>query len=736
MAIQEKSFQPADYQKYVERGPDHIVNWEEMSTKVTKLFGEEATRRENIKADIDERTQSLYDQLAEVEVNKDGKWSDEVLSGANQIRKALTTYNSLLKKGAISVTEYKTQMERVKGQMSELNIITKELGSTYDAHQVRLNVGENGEITAAPDEIALFGSASGYGKLKDTKIYIDPVTMNAFMYKLDKNGKIPDFTKNPEKFMAINNARSILNYTNDRSQYIVSDVSKGMADQVGTFINEKLIKYVTKDNDGTYIMSEEGIRLMESDPNIKADFDDLKNIVYEKLTAEGDKGIANTIASLDSRYIMAMSETEFKAKGGTDKKFFIKINPDASDGMTYEFNDDAAKQEAIDAIKADVSTNLELMMGHKKEKSSPDFEPDPSNTDIAVTQEEERQIGFLGRVQDIAVGDLNAFSSGATQGIIDINDTIRNAGGSEDDMIDSIKRQGDSIVIEYQNGRPITINRKDANGEFKTTEQLMSDLYQIVIPQGSRSDKSFDDLLKMYTDSGKGITKSTRDMTDPEILKELQVNRAKENLKAANSEVENYEPTPDEIKEELKNVNITEEEVAKAKADGKITYVGEDAVGYSSRDPYTVKSSGAAIIRAEGDDLPTMTGEEALKQATGAEPDAQKLPRTWFTNDKIDGAMEKVFDAYLPRKFRAKAEIKVGKDNKIEVTYNGQRIEVDGVTNIKVTNPSAWFWNIAGGGSTYEGLNQAISKAAKHIVDKENKILRTRGGGGALPTAY
>ena len=54
--------------------------------------------RENVKADIDERTQSLYDQLAEVEVNKDGKWSDEVLSSANQIRKALGTYNFFIKK--------------------------------------------------------------------------------------------------------------------------------------------------------------------------------------------------------------------------------------------------------------------------------------------------------------------------------------------------------------------------------------------------------------------------------------------------------------------------------------------------------------------------------------------------------------------------------------------------------------------------------------------------------------
>ena len=729
MAIQEKSFQPADYQKYVQRGPDSYVNWEKMSQDVTKLFMDEASRRENIKADIDDRTQSLYDQLAEVEVNKDGKWSDEVLSSANQIRKALGTYNSLLKKGAISVTEYKTQMERVKGQMSELNIITKELGSTYDLHQGRLAVGENGEVLAAPDEIAVFNSASGYGKLKNTKIYIDPVTMNAFMYKLDDDGNIPDFTKNPEKFLAVNNSRAILNYTNDRSQYIVSDVAKGMADQVGSFINEKLIKYVTQGKDGTYIMSEEGIRLMESDPNIKADFDDLKNIVYEKLTAQGDKGIANTISSLDDRYIMAMSEDEFKKKGGTDLKYFIKINPDAADGMTYEFSSDDAKNEAIETIKDDVSTNLELMMGHKKEKGNVSFTPPDTSNDIAISDEEERQIGFLGRVQDIAIGDLNAFSSGSAQGIQDINGEIRSVGGSEDDLIDSIKRQGDSIVITYLNGRTEPIKRKDANGDFKSTEDLMGELYQIVIPSKSRSKKSFDDLLKMYKKE-KTVSKSTRNMSTDEIRQELELNLAKKEL--------GENATPAEIKKKLAEIKkdkvITDDMVAAAEQEGRITYVGEDAVGYASRDPYKTRSSGDAIIRGEGDDLPTQTGIESLQAALNpeSEPNRENLPNTYFSNANVDGAMQKVFDAYLPRKLRGNAEIKVDKDRKIVITYNGAVIDVPGASGVEVKSG----YKIVGGGTSYEDINNAINKAANQIINKENEILRTRGGGGALPSAY
>ena len=509
MAISEKNFQPADYQKYVERGPDSYVNWEEMSTKVTKLFTDEATRRENVKADIDERTQSLYDQLAEVEVNKDGKWSDEVISSANQIRKALSTYNSLLKKGAISVTEYKTQMERVKGQMSELNIITKELGSTYDLHQNRLAVGENGEILAAPDEIAVFNSASGYGKLKNTKIYIDPVTMNAFMYKINDDGTIPDFTKNPEKFMAINNARAILNYTNDRNQYVISDVAKGYADQVGTFINEKLIKYVCVNRDGTYELSEEGVRLMESDPDIKADFDDIKNIVFEKLTAEGDKGIANTIATLNGNYIMAMSEDEFKAKGGTDLKYFIKIDPNNPDGMTYEFHNDAAKQAAIDEIKADVSNNLEIMLGKKIEKSNVNYEPAESVNDADNRQVNENIGGYFQDLKNIVGGAEGDFSAS----VEDLKDRAnkRLAEDKEGIQITDITREKNFIEVTFvdENGNATTkvIDRyeKDENDQYTDKKIPDSVIYQKLnteLRPNDYTNLSYDDLERRATDGG------------------------------------------------------------------------------------------------------------------------------------------------------------------------------------------------------------------------------------------
>ena len=509
MAIQEKSFQPADYQKYVQRGPDSYVNWEKMSQDVTKLFMDEASRRENIKADIDDRTQSLYDQLAEVEVNKDGKWSDEVLSSANQIRKALGTYNSLLKKGAISVTEYKTQMERVKGQMSELNIITKELGSTYDLHQGRLAVGENGEVLAAPDEIAVFNSASGYGKLKNTKIYIDPVTMNAFMYKLDDDGKIPDFTKNPEKFLAVNNSRAILNYTNDRSQYVISDVSKNYVDDIGKFVSESLQRFSGEFRDGTYVLSEEGIRAMNNSgfgDDINAEMSDLKNIIFEKLTAEGDKGLANTISTLNGDYIMAMSEDEFKKKGGTDLKYFIKIDPDAADGMTYEFSSDAARDAAIAEIKENVGENVELMVGKSIKVSNPTYEPGESAVQAGEGANNDATASYFRDLKNIVGGGEGNFSAS----VEDLKDKANARLADSGSQITDITREKNFIeivIVDSKGNRTVkTIDRfeTDDNGAYTDVKIPDSVIYQKLNTElrPSGYDDSFEALETAATDGG------------------------------------------------------------------------------------------------------------------------------------------------------------------------------------------------------------------------------------------
>ena len=112
--------------------------------------------------------------------------------------------------------------------------------------------------------------------------------------------------------------------------------------------------------------------------DINAEMSDLKNIIFEKLTAEGDKGLANTISTLNGDYIMAMSEDEFKKKGGTDLKYFIKIDPHAADGMTYEFSSDAARDAAIAEIKENVGENVELMVGKSIKVSNPTYEPGES----------------------------------------------------------------------------------------------------------------------------------------------------------------------------------------------------------------------------------------------------------------------------------------------------------------------------------------------------------------------
>lgn len=720
---------PKQYQIYVERQGENYIDYEKITDNANKLLADEVDRRDKIKQDLEARANDLYDQLGKVEMNSDSRFSDQVLDAATQIRKSLMLDQSLLKKGQISVNEYKQQLERAKQQMAEWGVITKEFGKYKDDYNARLQIDEEtGEPIMAPDEMIIKESSLGFSYTYDKQIYVDPITKNTYYYTPNKDGSIPDFNEEPDKFMAMSNARNRFQYSNDRKQYDIGFQVKKEKDMLGQIVDAYVSKFKGFDRVGTYVMTETDYIVLEKDGLL----DEFVDTIYAK-TSGTDRGLANS-ADVMGEFTIAMSLEQFKknCKGGDlcDEKYFIKVNPNDPSGMTYEFM--GGKEFVEERVKADIKEKANMQLGRKEEISGKSYDPNESAVGAAITEEEERQIGFLGRVQDIAVGNLNDFSSGSAQGIQDINQEIRDAGGSQDNMIDSIKRQGDSIIVEYQNGRKEIIDRKDSNGNFKDTEGLMSELYQLVVPSKSRSDKSFDDLLKLYTDSGKTISKSTRGMTDNEIKKELEVNKAIENLKKGNTDPD-YEPTPDEIKKELTNVKVSKEEIDKAKAEGRITYVGEDAVGFSSRDPYKLKSSGDAIIRGEGDQLPTMTGEESLRQALSPnDPSAKKLPVKWFGNEKIDGAMEKVLDAYLPRKLRAGAEISVDADNKLVVTYNGVDLDIPGVTDLKVTNPA--IFGI--GGSTYEELNKALNKAANVIINKENEILRTRGGGGALPSAY
>ena len=142
---------PKQYQIYVERQGENYIDYEKITDNANKLLSDEVDRRDKIKQDLEARANDLYDQLGKVEMNSDSRFSDQVLDAATQIRKSLMLDQQLLKKGQISVNEYKQQLERAKQQMAEWGVITKEFGKYKDDYNARLQIDEEtGEPIMAP----------------------------------------------------------------------------------------------------------------------------------------------------------------------------------------------------------------------------------------------------------------------------------------------------------------------------------------------------------------------------------------------------------------------------------------------------------------------------------------------------------------------------------------------------------------------------------------------------------
>ena len=133
-----KTVDPKQYQIYVDRQGSNYIDYQKITERANKLLTDEVDRRQGIKDDLDARANDLYDQLGTVEMNSDSKFSDQVLDAAAQLRKSLMADQKLLKSGAISVNEYKQQLERAKQQMSEWGAITKSFGDYKNNYNTRI----------------------------------------------------------------------------------------------------------------------------------------------------------------------------------------------------------------------------------------------------------------------------------------------------------------------------------------------------------------------------------------------------------------------------------------------------------------------------------------------------------------------------------------------------------------------------------------------------------------------
>ena len=147
-----------------------------------------------------------------------------------------------------------------------------------------------------------------------------------------------------------------------------------------------------------------------------------------------------------------------RKKGGTDLKYFIKINPDAADGMTYEFSSDDAKDAAIAEIKESVGENVELMVGKSIKVSNPTYEPGESAVQAGEGANNELAAGYFKDLKNIVGGGEGNFSAS----VEDLKDKANARLADSGSQITDITREKNFIeivIVDAKGNKTVKKNR-------------------------------------------------------------------------------------------------------------------------------------------------------------------------------------------------------------------------------------------------------------------------------------
>jgi len=745
-----------------------VVDWGQAAVDLTKIATDEAEARTKRKEDIETTFQDVQSSIDKFATDYQSLGTF-VLEGATALKAQVLQWNLMVKNRDITPGELKVKMNKAKEQIANMGIAAK----NWDAAEAKANIRAlnsdlgKGDVANAT-EMAINQSTFGFRNLKNTKMIMSPAG-DLYQVRLYEDPKcsaadkkagtckmlMPNFQTQNDMFLPFNTINQRIGYEGDAA---VTDIGYQVNlenERFGVFMDATLRSVGTKDKRGYYVVSEEGMSLIKTSAEYDTVVKDVTNTIIPgaytedangnmvlNINAVDAAGLANAAAGNGGAYKIATSVEQFKRENpGLAEKFMILVDPNAQP-PTYTFSD---KKGALDHVVNKVKREMDQQLDQKVEMTTPSLqskEDKQTQADYLIGEEDKKKIGYLTRVQDIVLGDLSAFSSASARGIQDINKGKTN----KDEKIDSIKRVGDQLVITYQSGRTEPVERKDANGKIRSTKDMMGQLFQLLTPYGD----SYEDILETYQtgDNAKTIKVSARDMDDKEITSMLKNNAATKIAIAANEAKkgtsdykEDYKPTPAEIEEATKGITITPAQILEAKEKGiPQTYVGGDSVAYSSREPYKIRSSGEAIIRGEGDDIPTITGEDALRETIvptvqGVDP-ATTLPNFFWSGNataagrakrkkQIDGAINKVFKAYLPSNVvKSKSTIEYnGETGMLIVKYKGKTLTIAGVTDLVIDK-----------NTTFTNLDKLISKAAQEITEAKNTEFTERKGG--RPPAY
>jgi len=722
MAIEDKSVpQGANkYSVYAQRDVDSTqFNWANAAADITKSFTDVRDDRKKRKEDLEDGFDKSMSLLQEVEAMQTKTAGEKITAASQASVDALVKQNELMKNGQISVRDYQRFEGRLKAGYANVNKVVTEWDKWQGETNTRMTEGTSGYL-----EIGNAQDVQPLGNFSDHELVTNPFTGNLSYAKLEADPNDPNkkiLPTDASDYIPPSQVFASMKYR--QNKYDARKAVTGITDNVATVITAFQESY-KKDGSGGSVKSLEDFRQIGKVGTSGLGYN-------EWLESSVDSVVNNTTAGqilYDNGYGAAKTLAEFKSRfpGLADDKWIPYKNENGT--LTPDYQPGQIKK-----AKEIVREMIESQIDSKFTQTSGTGPQSESATQAALRIKNEAVIVDLDIAANIAAGNLGDFMSAGSQGIVGVNQRLREAGiRSKDGFIDSITRQGDEIIIEYQSGRKSTpIKRKNPDNSFRTTEEIAKEVYQLISPNG----KSFVNDLATAKKGGFTFGSNVRDKTPAEVESMLEIKKATEYL--IDSGVAN--PTPAQITDAIESGEIdqiTQAELKEVMESGDIpqVYVGEDAVQYASVEPLKVKNVGDNIQKSVGAKMNDTTGADYIKQKYNSVMDKDDDNLTTNTiygpsfSGKADrakalqGPMQATLNGYLPRKLKGKVDMTLTDDGKIKVNYGGKDIDITGVTNITL-----------GQEETFVKLDAITNQIAQDVTLRYNTVRGSRKGGSPTP---
>jgi hypothetical protein len=162
------------------------TDWGKIGTNLLQQFDQENQRRKEEKEKIDNDYADSFAKIGEYEQTTDQDVNEFIYKGVDEIRNGIKTQYDLLKKGAITMADYKLYKNTAMSDWSNLNKAVKGFGSTIENSQKLIT---EGKMSGLGQYNSL--NFAKLGDLKTAKVMINPQTGRIYRANIDPaTGKI------------------------------------------------------------------------------------------------------------------------------------------------------------------------------------------------------------------------------------------------------------------------------------------------------------------------------------------------------------------------------------------------------------------------------------------------------------------------------------------------------------------------------------------------------------------